>query len=106
MSRILMRYELWKSVEDYSGLGFGHKTAESLLEPAARADLGAALQPLRACSACAGDYEDPDRTAWGPDAEEDDADALTDLLAEEPQCGFSENGSGEEHMSGDEFPAQ
>src|SRR5260370_389679 len=22
---------------------------------------------LRACSACAGDYEDPDRTAWTPD---------------------------------------
>ncbi len=22
---------------------------------------------LRACSACAGDYEDPDRTAWMPD---------------------------------------
>jgi len=21
-------------------------------------------QPMRACSACAGDYEDPDRTAW------------------------------------------
>jgi len=22
---------------------------------------------MRACSACAGDYEDPDRTAWTPD---------------------------------------
>ena len=22
---------------------------------------------LRACSACAGDYEDPERTAWTPD---------------------------------------
>ncbi len=26
---------------------------------------------LRACSACAGDYEDPDRTAWPPDDAED-----------------------------------
>jgi hypothetical protein len=85
MSRILIRYELWKSVEDYSGLGFGPKAAESLVELAARADSGAALQPLSACSACAGDYEDPDRTAWGPDAEEDE--------------------SGEEHMRGDELPA-
>lgn len=22
---------------------------------------------IRACSACAGDYEDPDRTAWAPE---------------------------------------
>jgi hypothetical protein len=27
---------------------------------------------MRACSACAGDYEDPDRTAWTPDDEEDE----------------------------------
>ena len=30
------------------------------------------LERLRACSACAGDYEDPDRTAWTP--EESDKD--------------------------------
>ena len=29
---------------------------------------------LRACSACAGDYEDPERTAPEEDAAEDDAD--------------------------------
>jgi hypothetical protein len=28
---------------------------------------------MRACSACAGDYEDPDRTAWPADDEEDGA---------------------------------
>ena len=27
---------------------------------------------MRACSACAGDYEDPDRTAWAPDDGEDE----------------------------------
>ncbi len=27
---------------------------------------------MRACSACAGDYEDPDRTAWTPDEAEDE----------------------------------
>ncbi len=27
---------------------------------------------IRACSACAGDYEDPDRTAWSPDDAEDE----------------------------------
>jgi len=26
---------------------------------------------MRACSACAGDYEDPERTAWAPDDAED-----------------------------------
>jgi hypothetical protein len=26
---------------------------------------------MRACSACAGDYEDPDRTAWPPDDGDD-----------------------------------
>jgi hypothetical protein len=36
---------------------------------------------MRACSACAGDYEDPDRTAWTPhdgeDEERDDARRAT-----------------------------
>jgi hypothetical protein len=27
-------------------------------------------QALSACSACAGDYEDPDRTAWMPDVDD------------------------------------
>lgn len=27
---------------------------------------------MRACSACAGDYEDPGRTAWTPDDEQDE----------------------------------
>jgi hypothetical protein len=31
---------------------------------------GGALE-MRACSACAGDYEDPDRTAWAPGEVED-----------------------------------
>jgi len=29
---------------------------------------------LHACSGCAGDYEDPDRTAWEPDPEENEED--------------------------------
>ncbi len=31
-----------------------------------------------ACSGCAGDYEDPDRTAWGEDAEEEGAEEVAD----------------------------
>ena len=42
---------------------------------------------MRACSACAGDYEDPDRTAWTPDGAED------------------EGGDDEPHATREEFPA-
>lgn len=38
-------------------------------------------QAIRACSACAGDYEDPERTAWTDDDEdgkERDVEALGD----------------------------
>ena len=31
----------------------------------------------RACSGCAGDYEDPDLTAWEPDPEEREEDTPT-----------------------------
>jgi hypothetical protein len=29
-------------------------------------------KPMRACSGCAGDYEDPDRAAWEEETEEDE----------------------------------
>jgi hypothetical protein len=46
---------------------------------------GAAME-MRACSACGGDYEDPDRTAWAPDDEEEEErnDALVAALEEFP----------------------
>ena len=31
------------------------------------------IAEMRACSACSGDYEDPDRTAWLADEAESDA---------------------------------
>jgi hypothetical protein len=33
-------------------------------------------KPERACSGCAGDYEDPDRSAWEEDFDEEDEDFL------------------------------
>ena len=62
---------VWKTVEK-SGVRtkkFGGELAAS--------DLGAGQSdrspiPLEGCSACAGDYEDPDRTARTPDGEEDE----------------------------------
>ncbi len=39
---------------------------------------------MRACSACAGNYEDPDRTAWTPDeGEEQERDGAPCTAAEE-----------------------
>jgi len=46
------------------------------------------IERLWACSACSGDYENPDRTAW------------TDETADE------EGDAGEQGMPGDEFPVQ
>jgi hypothetical protein len=34
-------------------------------------EAGAAME-MRACSACAGDYEDPDRTVWTPDDQQEE----------------------------------
>lgn len=42
-------------------LGSGSKV---LGELESCAGLRSGLVPMRACSACAGDYEDPDRTVW------------------------------------------
>jgi hypothetical protein len=43
-----------------------------------------ATREMRACSACAGDYEDPDRTAWTPDdAEEEERDGARRATTEE-----------------------
>ena len=43
----------------------------------------ASLQPMEACSACAGDYEDPDRTAGGE--EENDASEVNDEFPAEEE---------------------
>ena len=40
-------------------------------------------KPARACSGCAGDYEDPDRSAWGDEFEEEDED-LREEVGDEP----------------------
>jgi hypothetical protein len=54
---------------------------------------GAGEMPaMRACSACAGDYEDPERTAWSPD----------DPDGEEREDGREE----EREAPNEEFPAE
>jgi hypothetical protein len=103
MSRILRCHSLWKSVESFSGPGIDLRAGGSRGEPAARADSAASLQSLRACSACAGDYEDPDRTAGGFDEEEDDLETQTTLP--EGKRERAEDEAGEADANGDEFPA-
>jgi len=34
--------------------------------------------PWNACSGCAGDYKDPDRTAWEPDPEQNEGDTVAE----------------------------
>ncbi len=45
-----------------AGNGAGVQAGEQAGEQAS-----AGVAEMRACSSCAGDYEDPDRTAWPPD---------------------------------------
>lgn len=42
---------------------------------------------VRACSACAGDYEDPDRTAWAPEGAEDGEGNAPEIPDESPAEG-------------------
>jgi hypothetical protein len=67
---------VWKSVENVSVLPAGRAAERERLQAAicSLSGAGGSLQPLRVCSACAGDYEDPDRTAGTADAEEDESD--------------------------------
>ena len=47
--------------------------------------------PLRACSACAGDYEDPERTVWAEEiperADPDETDQLDEAAQRDQQRG-------------------
>lgn len=40
---------------------------------------------LRACSGCAGDYEDPDRSVWEPDPEENEEDTVVEEIPEKEE---------------------
>jgi hypothetical protein len=63
---------LWKSVENFRDLGMDRTADRKPLEPGLCREPGGFAQALRACSACDGDYEDPDRTAQMPDEDEED----------------------------------
>ncbi|MGB2645514.1 MAG: hypothetical protein WBG02_13700 [Candidatus Acidiferrum sp.] len=96
MSRILQSNVLWKTVENRSVSAPSGAAHHEPLPPALAPAYEAFPQALRACSACAGDYEDPDRTAWTQAAEDDE-----ERLDEAP----NEN-DGDAPAGSDEFPAQ
>ena len=57
--------------------------------------------PMGACSGCAGNYEDPDRTAWEPEAEEDEGDGAGVELPE-PEVGVEPGEESGEGRHGEE----
>lgn len=56
-------------------------SARLALESAVR--LNEMANAMRACSACAGDYEDPDRTAWTPEEDSEQEGSLSEEAADE-----------------------
>ena len=72
MSRILQSNILWNAVENFAALGRERGIGERLALRLSHRDSGAAQRALRACSACAGDYEDPDQTAGTPEPGENE----------------------------------
>jgi hypothetical protein len=80
-----MTYKLWKSVENVIGSGNPAPLAfppPARVTPLALTEVDSRQSPVRACSACEGDYQDPDKTSWqrrdandvGPGGEDVDAD--------------------------------
>src|SRR6476661_3666015 len=99
MSRILMRYRLWKSVENFSGIGVAGAAERAPRHRRSYNGVEVSQSSQDACSSCAGDYEDPDRTAWTPDAEEIE-ERLRDGTPDRSLGGPKEEGE-----CNDEFPA-
>jgi hypothetical protein len=88
MSRILIYNELWKSVENVFAHSIAGFSAGQPPDRGFQGDRDKFGPPLGACSACAGDYEDPDRTAWLPTPEEADEEVphgTCDTLRDEAQ---------------------
>jgi len=65
---LLQSYGLWKNVENSCGLRTAAGEASRAgVATGEEARIAASSEAMQACSACAGDYEDPDRTAGGED---------------------------------------
>ena len=89
MSIILLGNSLWNAVENLSTPAMDRWAGESLAPRVSHKESGVSQRHLQACSACAGDYEDPDQTAGPPELEENEEllgearDPVKDLDARE-----------------------
>jgi|HubBroStandDraft_3_1064219.scaffolds.fasta_scaffold342607_2 hypothetical protein len=103
MSRVLIGNTL---VEICGKLLRAGEGSDARLRPAAAfGDAAGSLQALSACSACAGNYEDPDRTAWMPDVESaDEVEELGDSAVS--RVGDSVDSLNDGHAISDKFPAK
>lgn len=99
MSRILIRYDLWKSVENLSGNGVAGAAERGPRHRSFYSGVEVSQPSQDACSSCAGDYEDPDWTVRTPDAEENE-ERLRDGTPDRSLGGPEEDGE-----CNDEFPA-
>ena len=73
---------MWKCVQKQRS-GLLQRSKEAKVYRKSAVDGVAGGNEMLACSACAGDYEDPDRTAWTPkESGDDDDDSATETLNE------------------------
>jgi|SRR5580693_3315538 hypothetical protein len=103
MSMVPTGNRLWKSVENFSEHPVAGVVDERRLHAASYCAPGVSQRSLSACSACPGDYEDPDRTAWTLEPEDDDGDETFPL---ESQRGGTSNTPDDVDRNDDEFPAR
>jgi hypothetical protein len=73
LSKVCLWYLNGNAVENCGKLRRAISAMRTAAEARSQAFEGNVRAPavMRACSACAGDYEDPDRTAWTPDDGDD-----------------------------------
>ncbi len=95
MSMVPTGNGLWKSVENFSGPALG-VASERQLRTGSYDAPGISQRSLSACSACPGDYEDPDRTAWTVEPEEDEDPPAEEEADETQGAGYEDEFPGEE----------
>ncbi len=85
-----MIHGLWKTVENFCALLPQPAGDTPSVDAAIAAGKNWKPARVRACSGCAGDYEDPDRTAWPEEGAEEEDDAGQPVAPESEcpmQCG-------------------
>lgn len=95
-------------MENASRLALARAADRGPLVPVFCGDRVVLARCFAACSARAGGYEDPDRTVWTPDEEEEDfaAEKSQERTQGKVDDDVSVEGMSADDASDDEFPAQ